>query len=430
MLIWENILLALSGLKANKMRAFLTMLGIIIGIGSVITIMTLGESVTDSFTSSMQTLGANNVTVAIQPKPDEEERDLFSGMSFMSVGRTAMPQDKDYISEEMIAALRESYGEEMLGISISEGAGDGRAEDGRLYANVTVTGVNGDYFLSTELEMLAGRMLTPDELEGDRRLALVSDKLVNNMFGGDNQAAIGQTVEVTTGDSFYSYTVVGVYKYQMSIYNMHFGAEKDIRTTMYIPIGAARAATHSSAGYTSVTAITAPGVDSTRFASRVERFLNAYYRTNRDYEVTAFSMESMVSEFASVLDTIETAISVIAGISLLVGGIGVMNIMLVSITERTREIGTCKALGATNGSIRIQFIIEAVIICLIGGALGVALGVTAGSLASKALGFPASASIKSIVIALLFSMSIGVFFGYYPANKAANMDPINALRYE
>ena len=428
MLIWENILLALSGLKANKMRAFLTMLGIIIGIGSVITIMTLGESVTDSFTSSMQSLGANNVTVAIQPKQDEEEQD--GGMMFMAMNSTAFPQDKDYITDEMVSALRESYGDEMLGISISESAGDGRAEDGKLYANVSVTGVNADYFLAGEPEILAGRMLTESELSGDRRLAVVSDKLVNNMYGGDMQKALGSTIEVTTGDSFYSYTIVGVYKYEMSIYNMHFGAEKDIRSTMYIPIGAARAATHSTAGYSSITAITAPGVDSTRFASRVERFLNAYYRNNRDYEVNAFSMESMVSEFTSVLGTIETAISVIAGISLLVGGIGVMNIMLVSITERTREIGTCKALGATNGSIRLQFIIEAVIICLIGGALGVALGVTAGSLASKALGFPAAASIKSIVIALLFSMSIGVFFGYYPANKAANMDPINALRYE
>ena len=428
MLIWENILLALSGLRANKMRAFLTMLGIIIGIGSVITIMTLGESVTDSFTSSMQSLGANNVTVAIQPKQDEEEQD--GGMMFMAMNSTAFPQDKDYITDEMVSALRGSYGDEMLGISISESAGDGRAEDGKLYANVSVTGVNADYFLAGEPEILEGRMLTESELSGDRRLAVVSDKLVNNMFGGDMQKALGSTIEVTTGDSFYSYTIVGVYKYEMSIYNMHFGAEKDIRSTMYIPIGAARAATHSTAGYSSITAITAPGVDSTRFASRVERFLNAYYRNNRDYEVNAFSMESMVSEFASVLGTIETAISVIAGISLLVGGIGVMNIMLVSITERTREIGTCKALGATNGSIRLQFIIEAVIICLIGGALGVALGVTAGSLASKALGFPAAASIKSIVIALLFSMSIGVFFGYYPANKAANMDPINALRYE
>lgn len=429
MLIWENILLALSGLRANKMRAFLTMLGIIIGIGSVITIMTLGESVTDSFTSSMQSLGANNVTITLQQKQDDEDADS-TGMAFMAMSSHSTPQDKDYITDEMITALRESYGDELLGISISESAGQGRAEDGRLYANVTVTGVNADYFLSNDLEILSGRMLTDKELDGDRRVALVSDKLVNNMFAGDNEAAIGSTIEVTAGDSFYTYTIAGVYEYTMSIYNMQLGAGKDIRTDMYIPLGAARTATHSTAGYSSITAITAPGVDSTRFASRIERFFNAYYRNNRDYEVTAFSMESMVSEFTSVLGTIETAISVIAGISLLVGGIGVMNIMLVSITERTREIGTCKALGATNGSIRLQFIIEAVIICLIGGALGVALGVTAGSVASKALGFPASASIKSIVIALAFSMSIGVFFGYYPANKAANMDPINALRYE
>lgn len=429
MLIWENILLALSGLRANKMRAFLTMLGIIIGIGSVITIMTLGESVTDSFTSSMQSLGANNVTITLQQKQDDEDTDS-TGMAFMAMSSHSTPQDKDYITDEMITALRESYGDELLGISISESAGQGRAEDGRLYANVTVTGVNADYFLSNDLEILSGRMLTDKELDGDRRVALVSDKLVNNMFAGDNEAAIGSTIEVTAGDSFYTYTIAGVYEYTMSIYNMQLGAEKDICTDMYIPLGAARTATHSTAGYSSITAITAPGVDSTRFASRIERFFNAYYRNNRDYEVTAFSMESMVSEFTSVLGTIETAISVIAGISLLVGGIGVMNIMLVSITERTREIGTCKALGATNGSIRLQFIIEAVIICLIGGALGVALGVTAGSVASKALGFPASASIKSIVIALAFSMSIGVFFGYYPANKAANMDPINALRYE
>lgn len=200
MLIWENILLALSGLRANKMRAFLTMLGIIIGIGSVITIMTLGESVTDSFTSSMQSLGANNVTVAIQPKQDEEEQD--GGMMFMAMNSTAMPQDKDYITDEMVSALRESYGDEMLGISISESAGDGRAEDGKLYANVSVTGVNADYFLAGEPEILAGRMLTESELSGDRRLAVVSDKLVNNMFGGDMQKALGSTIEVTPATAF------------------------------------------------------------------------------------------------------------------------------------------------------------------------------------------------------------------------------------
>ena len=142
------------------------------------------------------------------------------------------------------------------------------------------------------------------------------------------------------------------------------------------------------------------------------------------------TLTSMTSMLTDMLGTITLAISIVAGIALVVGGIGVMNIMLVSITERTREIGTRKALGATNSSIRIQFIVEAMIICLIGGIFGVIFGVSSGMLLSKILGYPASPSISGIIISLIFSMSIGVFFGYYPANKAAKMNPIDSLRYE
>ena len=141
-------------------------------------------------------------------------------------------------------------------------------------------------------------------------------------------------------------------------------------------------------------------------------------------------MESMLDEMNKMLDTISTAISVIAGIALLVGGIGVMNIMLVSISERTREIGTRKALGATNGSIRLQFIIEAMVLCSIGGIIGVILGVTGGSFAAKLMEAEAHASVSSIIESVAFSMAIGLFFGYYPANKAAKMNPIDALTYE
>ena len=141
-------------------------------------------------------------------------------------------------------------------------------------------------------------------------------------------------------------------------------------------------------------------------------------------------MSSMVSMLTEMLSTITLAISIVAGIALIVGGIGVMNIMLVSVTERTREIGTRKALGAKNSSIRTQFIVEAMIICLIGGMIGVALGVLGGVGASKLLGYPAKPSISGIITSLIFSMSIGVFFGYYPANKASKMNPIDALRYE
>ncbi len=142
------------------------------------------------------------------------------------------------------------------------------------------------------------------------------------------------------------------------------------------------------------------------------------------------TLSSMVDMLTQMLSTITIAIAVIAGIALLVGGIGVMNIMLVSITERTREIGTRKALGAKNSSIRVQFIVEAMIICLIGGIFGVILGVGGGMGLSNLLGYPAKPSIAAIVISLGFSMSVGVFFGYYPASKAAKMNPIDALRYE
>ena len=142
------------------------------------------------------------------------------------------------------------------------------------------------------------------------------------------------------------------------------------------------------------------------------------------------NMQSFIKEMNNMNNTMTLAISAIAGISLLVGGIGVMNIMLVSITERTREIGTRKALGAQNWAIRLQFIVESIFICLIGGGIGILLGLGGGALGAKALGYPAAPSVGAVLAAVIFSMAIGVFFGYYPANKAAKMDPIDALRYE
>lgn len=429
MLILENIRLAVTGLLSNKMRAFLTMLGIIIGIGSVITIMTVGDSVTQSVTSSMQSLGANNINVILQQKSSDDE---LSGNGFYYEDSSSYktPEDSDYITDEMIEAFAEKYGEHLIDIAFQESVGSGQANNNKLYANVYIYGVNGGFFTANELTMLAGRQFSANDYDDGRKVALVSDKFVNNMFAGDVEAAIGETIEVTIDKNFYQYTIVGVYEYEQTMYNMSFGPEKDMTTNLFIPVKTAQDQMHKNSGYQSFTIVTKGTIDSDTFCSQVERFFNAYYRNNQYFEIMAFSLESMVAQFSSVLGTIELAITVIAAISLLVGGIGVMNIMLVSITERTREIGTRKALGATNASIRMQFIIEAVIICLIGGAIGVILGVVLGSVATNALGYPAVAAVKSIVISLLFSMTIGIFFGYYPANKAAKMDPIEALRYE
>ena len=177
--------------------------------------------------------------------------------------------------------------------------------------------------------------------------------------------------------------------------------------------------------------VTSAGLPSvSAFAQELEAFFLSYYAANEDYEIAATTMESMTESMNDMIQTVSAAIAFIAGISLLVGGIGVMNIMLVSITERTREIGTRKALGAKNSFIRLQFIIESMILCLVGGCLGILLGFGLGAVAATMLGYSASAPVAAILIAVGFSMTIGLFFGYYPANKAAKLDPIEALRYE
>ena len=169
----------------------------------------------------------------------------------------------------------------------------------------------------------------------------------------------------------------------------------------------------------------------TTFATEIKEYMNnKFYSTNDDYKISATTMSSLTESMSDTIGTVAIAIAFIAGISLLVGGIGVMNIMLVSITERTREIGTRKALGAKNSSIRLQFIIEAMILCLIGGLLGITLGFGLGAIAAKVMGYSAAAPVAAIIGSVAFSMGIGIFFGFYPANKAAKMDPIEALRYE
>ena len=429
MMFLENVRLALFSLKANKMRALLTMLGIIIGISSVIAIMTVGNSLTASVTDEMSSMGANNISVFLQKKEHEKEV-TEEGYVFEEDGGGFSFKDSDYISTEMIKELCDSFPDEIYSIAASTDVGQGQILEDRKYANVTLKGASVGEYIASNVEMTGGRFFTEKEMDEGLMLAICSDKVVDNMFEGDSDKAIGSTVNVYIGDKYYQVTIIGIYKYDQSQYSFSSASSKDINTTLYIPLKAAQKIAHSEGLYSSFTIVTKQGVDPDKFAAKVESFFATYYRNNRNITVAAFSLASMVEMLSSMLGSITKAIAVVAGIALLVGGIGVMNIMLVSITERTREIGTRKALGAPNSSIRMQFIIEAVVICIIGGIIGILIGVGAGVLLAKALGTPASPSIFSIVLSLSFSMIIGVFFGYYPANKAAKMDPIEALRYE
>lgn len=427
-MFYENVRLALFSLKANKMRALLTMLGIIIGISSVIAIMTVGQSMTATLTDSMASMGVNNITVGIQQRPQEEET-TEEGMSFGGGPGRVIIDESDLFTREMISNYCETYADSVAAISAVVTLGQSRLQDKGLYANVQVAGTSLGYFVANDLKLLDGRYFSGMEMDEGRKVALASDIVVNNMFGGDTQQAIGSILTVNLDDKFYEFVIIGVYEYNRDDMVFSMTSEKDMETNLYIPLNTAQEISHTE-GFTNFTVVTVDGVDSSAFADTTANFFAPYYRNNRDFQVMAFSMASMVEIVTSMMSTITTAIAVIAGIALLVGGIGVMNIMLVSITERTREIGTRKALGAPNSAIRLQFIIESIVICLIGGFIGIVLGVVLGMSAANLLGAAATPSVESILLSLCFSMAIGIFFGYYPANKAAKMDPIEALRYE
>lgn len=429
MLILENIKLSFQALLANKMRSLLTMLGIIIGIGSVIGIMTVSSSLTSSISASFQEMGANNITVGLKQVSEESET-YSNGMKFGSMGRTSSIDEDDRITDEMLSELKSTFSDEIDAISVSESVGSGSIVSGENSASISITGINEEYFESDDVTLLAGRYITSEDISGNKKVIMISDLAVDNIFDGDTESALWQKISVEIDGEYTYYYVVGVYEYES---NSEFSSssDEDTTTSAYIPISTGKEQLHSDDGYEKFTVVTATTVSSVSdFADQIERFFQTYYNDNEDYEISTTTMESMTESMTSMIETVSIAIAFIAGISLLVGGIGVMNIMLVSITERTREIGTRKALGAKNGSIRVQFIVESMIMCLTGGILGILLGFGIGAVASEILGYSATVPVVAILVSVGFSMVIGLFFGYYPANKAAKMDPIEALRYE
>ncbi len=415
----ENVKLAFASLKANKMRALLTMLGIIIGISSVIMINTMGSimenSVNDIFDSQG---GANLVGFQITMKPDAV-RDYYTR--------------DDLITEDMIKSVEERFADDIDAIALQYDTTSATTMHNREKLDLYVYSVSPGYIKQSMTAVVKGRYITDKDVSRHGKVCVISDKQALKLYGSlDN--AIGQTLTVNMYNQSYDFTVVGLYEYQLTgmMSAMVDMTGTDWNNEVYIPYSTmAEIVGESDMTFFYFYAHINEGVSASKFAEDVKDYMNnRFYRTNDSIEVYYATAEQQMEMMGEILGLVSMVISVIAGISLVVGGIGVMNIMLVSVTERTREIGVRKALGAPNSAIRTQFIIESVIICLIGGAIGIVSGILLGNLIGLLMDATATPSVGAILLAVTFSMAIGVFFGFYPANRAAKLDPIEALRYE
>ena len=440
-MFFENIKEAVTSIFSNKMRSILTMLGIIIGISAVITITTIGSSIQTTLTSTLNSLGGNTVQVYVSARYPDNDED-WATWEYPDM------EASDYVTQEMINELMETYPDELNGVVANEYLGDGQVrQDKEMYANVSVQGVTPEYVDFTKLKILSGRNLTAEDGNGRKNVCLVADTMAAQYFGGDNP--IGQQIAYTGSDgSIYNFTIVGVYEYNVALFGKVDVSvpEKDRSTNLYIPVQTClKLQGKNQTGYESFNLVVNPLADINQANADVESFFEEKYADNKNFEVSTYNMSSDLGMINTVINVITIAVSGIAIISLIVGGVGVMNIMLVSITERTREIGVRMALGAKRSTIRMQFVIEAIVLCIFGGIIGILIGVLNGFLLGKVAEFviqnmysdyagyiimSVRPSVQAILLSLFFSMLTGVFFGYYPANKASKMEVIDALRYE
>jgi len=418
-MLLENTKLALSSLKANKLRTILTMLGIIIGIASVIAIVTIGNSMTRSMQEMMASFGINNIELYLYQEYGSMEEET-ENLTF---------------KEEWMQEMMTTFPEEIKTVSVENGIGGGLVKHAGNQVGTNIIGVSSGYLIANNVELVAGKPLSSSAYDMGTYDCIVSDLFVEQALNVPVEKAPGKTVEIAiNGTDMRELRISGVYHFDYDSWVMMYGdrstKREKVSTNIYIPYRTANDYYNMTPELSYFTVVAREGSDSISLAQRLKAFFESKLPENTSYQCEVYSMQSMIEENNKSMAQITLAISLIAGIALLVGGIGVMNIMMVSVTERTREIGTRKALGAPNRAIRIQFITEAIILCLIGGILGIIIGIVMGMFGSKLMGFPGEIAIWSILFAVGFSMLIGVFFGYYPANKAAKMDPIVALSYE
>jgi putative ABC transport system permease protein len=402
MLLSEMLVVALQSVRANLFRAVLTMLGIIIGVASVITMVALGTGARQAIDAQIEALGASILTVR-------------SGQMFAAgVARSAST-----LTIDDAAALANDG--RSVGDVVAEMSTMLQAKIGNRNQNLRAVGASPNYAAVNGYELQAGQLYTAAD-DGAKRTVAVLGGGVPAMFGLDPAAVLGQTIYLR-GVAF---QVIGVLREKGS------QGFRNVDQQVWIPVETARHRIIGGEKLDTISVKVAPGATLEEAIVDIERILRREHRI-RPGEDNDFSIGDP-RQFFEVRQMAATVFAYllagIASVSLIVGGIGIMNIMLVTVTERTREIGIRKALGASRMNILLQFLVEALILCLIGGLIGVLLGTGVAQLMTKFAGWQTRVSLGAVTLAFAFSAAVGLFFGLWPARKAARMDPIAALRYE
>ncbi len=391
----ESIIMSWQNIIYNKMRSFLTILGIVIGVSSIIALISIVEGVTMEVTSQFSELGANKLTIQAKGTP------LKKGLTDYEV--------------QLLADI-----DEVNGISPTISTTTSVVGNGQVHDKVTIEGKNASYFKYNQLALKSGRLLNSIDLSQQSNLALVSESLADTLYFGEQP--IGQYLLING----ISYRIVGVLEKTDQMDMMSSMSGKQSQNRVIVPY-------QNLMGLVGLNCINNVEVYMQNNANvdeiigKVELILNqAFNYKENSYSI--INMEGLLDTIQSMNSMMTMMLVGIASIALLVGGIGIMNMMLVSVTERTMEIGLKKALGAKPRSIQLQFLIESIFLSLFGGVVGLVLGVMIAFVVAFIIGFTPSISTNSIALALLFSGGVGVIFGLAPARKASQLNPIDALR--
>jgi putative ABC transport system permease protein len=399
---FENLKMAIESIKSNKMRSFLTMLGIIIGISSVITIVSLGQGGQNTITGEFEKIGAATINVTVDNTKAEQS---------------------DYITYKDIEQIRENVDTikyitpiiSKMGVSISETKNK----------RSSITGANTDIAPIQNLEFLYGRSYNEREYEEGRPVIIVDEYAARELFGYTD--AVGKSIKVGNRRSPIKATIIGVYKLDMGGFSFDVS---QMPALIYAPSTFVEAMFSGDTAIDRLTLMATSKENGESAGNGAKNILESRHNNRGSGKYKIENALKQLDQINKILGIFTAFIGAVAAISLIVGGIGVMNIMLVSVTERTREIGIRKAIGATTSAILLQFLTESVIISLIGGIIGMLLGITGAYIIGSFANITPSLSAGVVIGAILFSSAVGIFFGIYPARKAANLDPIDALRYE